>query len=357
MRKRKNVESGDGEGMNTSTGCIPPSTTEPPMKLAKTSNTGKTHQESVILKTYMADATSSAENRKARETRLEQNRKAARESRRRKKVMIEDLQRSVIFFSRANGTLKHQNDDLTRLLMQAQGQASVIESTRNQMNSIPVPAATTSSTPVTNSQLEQGSQFQQVVTFSSENEPLTPQTFPNEAITPSTVATAATLHPSIPTYQSVPAMQPGATMQAMASFQQAAAAAMHVAVQGMQGISPGASLTSLAQPLPTNGSSSAQQAYNDTMTALAMQQAAIAAAAVPPHVMAQIVGSACNSTGWVPAPASTVPASVAPVTILPAATIQATSTTASSATAPAPAATEKGTSMAGSNPVFFAVMP
>lgn len=37
---------------------------------------------------------------KTREMRLEQNRKAARESRRRKKVLVEELQRSVIFFSR-----------------------------------------------------------------------------------------------------------------------------------------------------------------------------------------------------------------------------------------------------------------
>ena len=64
---------------------------------------------------------------KAREIRLEQNRKAARESRRRKKVMIEELQRSVIFFSRANGTLKQQNDELSRLLMQAQTQVAAIE--------------------------------------------------------------------------------------------------------------------------------------------------------------------------------------------------------------------------------------
>ena len=42
--------------------------------------------------------------------------------------MVEDLQRSVTFFSRANGTIKHQNDELTRLLMQAQAQVSVIES-------------------------------------------------------------------------------------------------------------------------------------------------------------------------------------------------------------------------------------
>ena len=74
--------------------------------------------------------------------------------------------------------------------------------------------------------------------------------------------------------QALPPMQPGATMQAMANFQQAAAAAMQAAVQGMQGV-PGLSLNALATPPGTNP----QQAYNDTMTALAMQQAAAAAAA------------------------------------------------------------------------------
>lgn len=64
---------------------------------------------------------------KARVVRLEQNRKAARESRRRKKVMIEELQRSVIFFSRANGTLKQQNEELQRILFQAQAQVSQLE--------------------------------------------------------------------------------------------------------------------------------------------------------------------------------------------------------------------------------------
>jgi len=59
---------------------------------------------------------------KAREIRLEQNRKAARESRRRKKMMIEELQRSVIFFSKRNAALKKENEDLTRMLLQAQNQ-------------------------------------------------------------------------------------------------------------------------------------------------------------------------------------------------------------------------------------------
>ncbi len=64
---------------------------------------------------------------KAREIRLEQNRKAARESRRRKKIMIEELQRSVVFFSRANGTLKQQNDELQRLLIAAQSKVQAYE--------------------------------------------------------------------------------------------------------------------------------------------------------------------------------------------------------------------------------------
>jgi hypothetical protein len=64
---------------------------------------------------------------KGRALRLEQNRKAAMESRRRKKIMIEELQRSVVFFSRANGALRHQNDDLTRLLMKARSYIGDLE--------------------------------------------------------------------------------------------------------------------------------------------------------------------------------------------------------------------------------------
>ena len=81
---------------------------------------------------------------KAREVRLDQNRKAARESRRRKKTMIEELQRSVIFFSRANGTLKQQNDELSRLLMQAQSQMSTMNAATGQ----PAPATVAPAAPV-----------------------------------------------------------------------------------------------------------------------------------------------------------------------------------------------------------------
>ncbi len=64
---------------------------------------------------------------KAREIRLEQNRKAARESRRRKKIMVDELQRSVVFFSRANSTLKQQNEELQRILLHAQSQIQASE--------------------------------------------------------------------------------------------------------------------------------------------------------------------------------------------------------------------------------------
>jgi hypothetical protein len=80
---------------------------------------------------------------KAKEIRLEQNRKAARESRRRKKIMVEELQRSVIFFSRANTTLKQQNEELQRILLQAQSQIQSFENANNTQ----VPATTTATVP------------------------------------------------------------------------------------------------------------------------------------------------------------------------------------------------------------------
>jgi hypothetical protein len=154
--------------------------------------------------------------------------------------MIEELQRSVIFFSRANGTLKQQNDELTRLLMQAQAQVTAIESGGK------VPAS-----PV-------------AAPVAAEKEPTVGAPAPQ----PTSAAAAAMAG-------TLPPMQPGATMQAMANFQQAAAAAMQVAVQGMKGI-PGVDMQILTSPASVAGNS--QQAYNDTMTALAMQKAAAAAA-------------------------------------------------------------------------------
>jgi hypothetical protein len=57
-----------------------------------------------------------AKTRKRKE-RLEQNRISARESRKRKKTMIEELQRTVITLSRENKDLNERNETLRRNLM------------------------------------------------------------------------------------------------------------------------------------------------------------------------------------------------------------------------------------------------
>ena len=55
----------------------------------------------------------------ARARRLEQNRRAAIESRRRKKVMIAELQKSVAFYTKANESIKTDNLDLEQKLILA----------------------------------------------------------------------------------------------------------------------------------------------------------------------------------------------------------------------------------------------
>eukprot|EP00568_Trieres_chinensis_P009652 CAMPEP_0183305666 /NCGR_PEP_ID=MMETSP0160_2-20130417/10330_1 /TAXON_ID=2839 ORGANISM="Odontella Sinensis, Strain Grunow 1884" /NCGR_SAMPLE_ID=MMETSP0160_2 /ASSEMBLY_ACC=CAM_ASM_000250 /LENGTH=201 /DNA_ID=CAMNT_0025468901 /DNA_START=87 /DNA_END=692 /DNA_ORIENTATION=+ len=55
---------------------------------------------------------------KKRRERLEQNRISARESRKRKKTMIEELQRTVITLSRENKELNDRNESLRRQLME-----------------------------------------------------------------------------------------------------------------------------------------------------------------------------------------------------------------------------------------------
>lgn len=60
----------------------------------------------------------------ARARRLEQNRLAAIESRRRKKVMIAELQRSVTFYSKANKNLKKANEELEQQMMIAKQKLS-----------------------------------------------------------------------------------------------------------------------------------------------------------------------------------------------------------------------------------------
>lgn len=58
-----------------------------------------------------------AKGRKRKE-RLEQNRISARESRKRKKTMIEELQRTVITLSRENKDLNERNETLRRQLIE-----------------------------------------------------------------------------------------------------------------------------------------------------------------------------------------------------------------------------------------------
>jgi predicted RNase H-like nuclease (RuvC/YqgF family) len=53
-----------------------------------------------------------------RKERLEQNRISARESRKRKKTMIEELQRTVITLSRENKDLNDRNENLRSQLME-----------------------------------------------------------------------------------------------------------------------------------------------------------------------------------------------------------------------------------------------
>lgn len=274
MRKRKKPDEEEDEASTTALAT-------PMVDLGPDTKVQKVDKESETT----GAATKKAPMSKGREIRLDQNRKAARESRRRKKVMIEELQRSVIFFSRANGTLKEQNDQLSRLFMQAQVQVSAF---LNQKQGAAV-AAQMGQQVQTNllkaggeqqqPQQQQGN-FQQAQANAVASQAMyESQGFPAAAAR----AAAQTMNagpnttpaPAAPGQQTLPPMQPGATMQAMANFQQAAAAAMQAAVQGMQGV-PGFSLGSIAAAPP---GTNPQQAYNDTMTALAMQQAAAAAAA------------------------------------------------------------------------------
>lgn len=234
----------------------------------------------------------------SRRVRLDQNRKAAKESRRRKKIMIEELQRSVIFFSRANGTLKQQNEELSRMLIQARTQISS-HVTGDRLDTVAppmaaVPMAAVPKAPDTTIQV--GNAFNQaeaqtVATqamyetqgFSASAARAVAQAINGKDIACNTDSNTVTSAPGTTGPGQLsgnvgggPLMQPGSTMQAMASFQQAAAAAMQAAIRGMENI-PGLNLNNLNVPTPAG--INAQQAYTDAMTALAMQQAAYAAAA------------------------------------------------------------------------------
>lgn len=56
-----------------------------------------------------------------RRKRLELNRKAAQESRKRKKMRIEELQRSVMFLQHENNDLRQENDMLRQMLSSSEG--------------------------------------------------------------------------------------------------------------------------------------------------------------------------------------------------------------------------------------------
>ena len=114
--------------------------------------------------------------------------------------MVEELQRSLMFFSKSNAVLKQQNELLTRQIFQAHQSLAEIGN--------PLPPL--------DPKLLQSSPVLPAVTGAPQNveassNPTT--TFDNVVIT---------------------SMQPGATMQAMASFQQAAQAAMEAASRTMQ---------------------------------------------------------------------------------------------------------------------------
>ena len=117
-------------------------TEQPKRKLEEDAGAASSEPESKVAKTDLdMKVLKRGPISKAREIRLEQNRKAARESRRRKKTMIEELQRSVIFFSRSNGVLKQQNEDLQRMLMNARAQVAQIEGQQGPTNTPAAPSA------------------------------------------------------------------------------------------------------------------------------------------------------------------------------------------------------------------------
>lgn len=80
-----------------------------------------------------------------RKERLEQNRISARESRKRKKTMIEELQRTVITLSRENKELNDRNEGLRRQLIDVGSKYPNVVPLHAIMTG--VPATTSSTTP------------------------------------------------------------------------------------------------------------------------------------------------------------------------------------------------------------------
>jgi bZIP transcription factor len=274
---------------------------------------------------------------KKKETRLEQNRRAAKESRQRKNIMVEELQRSVVFFTRANSTSKDRNNELVRLVKEAMSCNDIQQSDRDVLdkalddNNNYVESKYTSSrqsrrktetesketeTAQLLTRLNQSPVYEENAKVNV-SEPIikkddneTP-VFVDGLSTNVDVAIAATSEsaPNETMISSVPSMmQPGSTMQAMATFQQAATAAMEEAMKGLQNtngfptlrqleatgavsiathattapmLTPPSSAVSpsVVEAAMSSAVSNAQQAYNDTLQAFAMQQATRAFAA------------------------------------------------------------------------------
>lgn len=144
-----------------------------------------------------------------RVVRLEQNRKAASESRKRKRILLDELQRSVIFFTRANDTLKLQNQNLQTLLEQAQSQINNVNDKQKEDVGNKEPAATATE-------------------LSSEDNNDEKKKMPLPIVLPPPLPVLPQMSNFLNTVET------GATIQAMTNFQQAASAAMKAALLHVQ---------------------------------------------------------------------------------------------------------------------------
>jgi hypothetical protein len=170
-----------------------------------------------------------------------------------KKILpFKELQRSVIFFSKANGTLKMQNEELSRRYLEAKSRVASIEGNSNGSETTCKVEESQTSQQVTPHFLNEQIQAQAVAAqalYESQGFPSGAARAAAQAMNGSTPGTEAS---STASTANVPQMQPGATMQAMAAFQQAAAAAMQAAM-GM------------------NPATNPQQIYTDAMNAFVQQ--------------------------------------------------------------------------------------
>jgi hypothetical protein len=183
---------------------------------------------------------------RSKEVRLQQNRKAARDSRKRKKEMIEELQRSLIFFSRSNAKLKQQNDYLTRRLLEAQTTIQALQKQQSpSQEGEPAPQATTQTVVTPAPQAASTAAF-------------VPALDGGPGARPSPVALDY-INAAFP-----PVMEPGSTMQAMSNFQQAAAAAMQAAAQGMDQQEAAHQITHLTEEATDKNGNTSQAPRQDS---------------------------------------------------------------------------------------------